>query len=307
MNATTAIYIGNKPPTANVGEVVNQGFELEATYQKNFGDVNMNVGFNLATLDNEVTKVTDNGYIDGYTWPVRNTVITRMEVGEPIGYFRGFQTNGIFNSDEEIFGYINADGDPIQPNAVPGDIKFVDTNKDGVIDNDDIVNIGKPWASVTMGLNLSFGWKGVDLRMLFSASLGNDIYRSYERQDVINNNYQTEWLDRWSETNPSGSYPRLTTLDANNNSRASDFYVEDGSYLRLKNLQIGYTLPRAIVEKAKMKSLRLYASFDNLLTLTGYTGYDPEIGTSGWILDTAIDKGFYPQLKTMGFGLNASF
>lgn len=307
MNATTAIYIGNKPPTANVGEVVNQGFELEANYQKNFGDVNMNVGFNLATLDNEVTKVTDNGYIDGYTWPVRNTVITRMEVGEPIGYFRGFQTNGIFNSDEEIFGYINADGDPIQPNAVPGDIKFVDTNKDGVIDNDDIVNIGKPWASVTMGLNLSFGWKGVDLRMLFSASLGNDIYRSYERQDVINNNYQTEWLDRWSETNPSGSYPRLTTLDANNNSRASDFYVEDGSYLRLKNLQIGYTLPRAIVEKAKMKSLRLYASFDNLLTLTGYTGYDPEIGTSGWILDTAIDKGFYPQLKTMGFGLNASF
>lgn len=307
MNATTAIYIGNKPPTANVGEVVNQGFELEATYQKNFGDVNMNVGFNLATLDNEVTKVTDNGYIDGYTWPVRNTVITRMEVGEPIGYFRGFQTNGIFNSDEEIFGYINADGDPIQPNAVPGDIKFVDTNKDGVIDNDDIVNIGKPWASVTMGLNLSFGWKGVDLRMLFSASLGNDIYRSYERQDVINNNYQTEWLDRWSETNPSGSYPRLTTLDANNNSRASDFYVEDGSYLRLKNLQIGYTLPRAIVEKAKMKSLRLYASFDNLLTFTGYTGYDPEIGTSGWILDTAIDKGFYPQLKTMGFGLNASF
>lgn len=307
MDATTALYIGNKPPTANVGEVVNQGFELEATYQKNFGDVNMNVGFNLTTLDNEVTKVTGNSYIDGYTWPVRNTVITRMEVGEPIGYFRGFQTNGIFNSEEEILGYINSDGDPIQPNAEPGDIKFVDTNKDGVIDNDDIVNIGKPWASVTMGLNLSFGWKGVDLRMLFSASLGNDIYRSYERQDVINNNYQTEWLDRWSETNPSGSYPRLTTLDGNNNSRASDFYVEDGSYLRLKNLQIGYTLPRAIVEKAKMKSLRLYASFDNLLTLTGYTGYDPEIGTSGWILDTAIDKGFYPQLKTMGFGLNASF
>ncbi len=307
MNASTAIYIGNKPPIANVGEVVNQGVELEASYQQNFGDVNFNVGFNMATLKNNVTKVTDNGFIDGYTWPVRNTVITRMEVGSPIGYFRGFKTAGVFNSDEEIFGYINSNGDPIQPNAVPGDLKFVDTNNDGIINNDDIVNIGKPWASVTMGINLSLAWKGIDLRMLFSSSIGNDIFRSYERQDVINNNYQTEWLDRWTETNTDGAYPRLSTLDGNNNARASDFYVEDGSYLRLKNLQVGYTVPKAIIEKAKMKSLRVYVSCDNLLTLTGYTGFDPEIGTSGWILDTAIDKGFYPQLRTFGFGLNASF
>lgn len=307
MNATTAIYIGNKPPIANVGEVVNQGFEIEASYRKRIGEVDMNIGFNAATLKNNVTKVTDDGYIDGYTWPVRNTVITRMTVGQPVGYFRGFKTGGVFNSEDEIFGYINSNGDPIQPNAVPGDLKFIDVNHDGKIDNDDITNIGKPWASVTMGLNLSFAWKGIDLKMLFSASLGNDIFRSYERQDVPLNNYQTEWLDRWTETNPNGAYPRLTTADANNNSRASDFYVEDGSYLRLKNIQLGYTLPRTIVEKVKMKSLRVYLSCDNLLTLTGYTGFDPEIGTSGWILDTAIDKGFYPQLKTVGFGLNASF
>ncbi len=307
MAATTALYIGNKPPTANVGEVVNQGFELEAAYTKNLGNVNFNIGLNVATLKNNVTKVTDDGFIDGYTWPVRNTVITRMEVGNPIGYFRGFKTDGVFNNQAEIFGYINSSGNVIQPNAKPGDLKFVDTNGDGKIDNNDIVNIGKPWADVTLGLNLAASWKGIDLRMLLSSSIGNDIFRSYERQDVINNNYQVEWLDRWTEANPNGAYPRLTTFDSNNNSRASDFYVEDGSYLRLKNIQIGYTVPRSLVEKAKMKSLRIYASVDNLLTLTGYTGFDPEIGTNGWILDTAIDKGFYPQLRTVGVGINASF
>ncbi len=307
MNATTAIYIGNKAPIANVGEVVNSGFELEANYRQTIGEVNLNIGLNAATLTNEVTKVTDNGYIDGYTWPVRNTVITRMEVGNPIGYFRGFKTDGVFNNDNEIFGYINKNGDPIQPLAVPGDLKFVDTNGDGKIDNNDITNIGKPWATVTLGLNVAATYKGFDLRMLLASSIGNDIYRSYERQDVINNNYQTEWLDRWTESNPEGKYPRLTTIDGNNNTRASDFYVENGSYLRLKNLQIGYNLPRTLLETVKMKSLRVYLSFDNLFTVTSYTGLDPEIGNSGWILDTAIDKGFYPQLKTVGFGLNASF
>jgi TonB-dependent starch-binding outer membrane protein SusC len=307
MSATTAIYIGNKPPIANVGEVVNSGFELEANYQQMIGEVNLNIGLNAATLTNEVTKVTDNGYIDGYTWPVRNTVITRMEVGQPIGFFRGFKTDGVFNDDSEIFSHINQNGDPLQPNAEAGDLKFVDANGDGTIDNDDIVNIGKPWASVTLGLNIGASWKGFDVRALFSASLGNDIFRSYERQDVINNNYTAEWLNRWSATNPGGTYPRLTTQDSNNNSRASDFYVEDGSYVRLKNLQLGYTLPRNLVDKAKMKSLRVYLSFENLLTITSYTGFDPEIGTNGWILDTSIDKGFYPQLKTVGFGLQATF
>jgi hypothetical protein len=230
-----------------------------------------------------------------------------MEVGEPIGYFRGFKTAGVFTSQNDVFGYINQNGDPIQPNARPGDLKFVDTNKDGIIDNNDIVNIGKPWASLTLGLNVGATWKGFDMRMLFAASIGNDIYRSYERQDVINNNYPVEWLDRWSESNPNGSYPRLTTLDSNNNSRPSDFYVEDGSYLRLKNLQFGYSVPASITAKLKLRTARAYISVDNLLTITGYTGFDPEIGTNGWILDTAIDKGFYPQLKTVGFGFNASF
>lgn len=305
MDATVLDLNGfNGPPIANVGEVINKGFELEANYKQNFGPVVFGAGLNLTTLDNEVTKVTENGYIDGYTWPVRNTVITRMEVGRPIGYFRGYKTAGIFNSEDEVFSHINSSGQRLQPNAHAGDIKFVDVNKDGVIDSRDITEIGSPWAKVMIGLNLSASYKGFDVRALFSASLGNDIYRSYERQDVALNNYTTDWLDRWTPENTNASYPRLTLNDPNNNSRPSDFYVENGSYLRLKTLQIGYSVPKSILDKIRLTRLRAYVTFDNLLTITGYTGFDPEIGNSGWILDTGIDKGFYPQLKTMGFGLN---
>jgi len=308
MTSTIGWYTGSGAPTANVGEVVNQGFELEATFQKQFGDVNFSAGLNFATLKNRVTKVTDDGYIDGYTWPVRNTVISRMEVGQPIGYFYGYKTGGVFADQDEIFAHIDGNGDLIQPNASPGDLKFIDTNGDGIIDANDRVNIGNPWPSVNVGLNLAASWKGFDLRLLFAGSFGNDVFRAYERQDVPLNNYQTDWLDRWTETNTGGSYPRVTYSDPNNNGRASDFYVEDGSYVRLKNLQIGYTIPTNIVSKAKLRSLRVYTTIDNLLTITGYTGFDPEIGiNNGWVLDTAIDKGFYPQLRTIGFGLNASF
>ena len=307
MPMTIPILLGNNPPIGNVGEVVNKGFELEMNYRKNFGPVGFTAGLNVTTLKNNVTKVSEGGYVAGYTWPIRNFQISRMEVGQPIGYFRGYRALDIFRSDDDVFSYINAEGNPLQPNAKPGDLKFADVNGDGSISELDITNIGKPWADVILGLNLGATFRGFDIRMLFAASIGNDIFRSYERQDVPFNNYSTAWLDRWSESNPNGNYPRVTATDPNGNSRPSSFYVEDASYLRLRNLQIGYSLPKKLLEKVEMKNCRIYASFDNLLTLTGYSGFDPEIGTNGWILDTSIDKGFYPQLKTMGFGLNITF
>src|SRR6187399_339332 len=127
-------------------------------------------------------------------------------------------------------------------------------------------------------------YKGFDLRALFSGSFGNDIYKTYERSDVPYNNFQSTWLDRWSESNPNGTYPRLTYTDTNGNQKPSDFYVHDGSYVRLRNLQLGYAIPSSILTKAKMTQLRVYLSADNLLTFTQYDGFDPEIGTSGWIL-----------------------
>jgi hypothetical protein len=307
MGATVPDYIGTGAPVANVGEVTNHGLELEMNYQKRVGDVNVRLGLTAATLKNKVTKVNADGYQDGYTWPIRNTVITRMELDKPIGFFRGYKTDGIFHNQSEIFAHINANGDPLQPKAKPGDIKYVDTNGDGVIDAKDIVQIGKPWADATLGFTASADYKGFDVKLLFAASIGNDVYRSYERQDVPNNNYTSAWLGRWSESNPGGNYPRVTTKDDNNNTRPSDFYVENASYLRLRNVQLGYSLPSSITKKLAMTSLRVYVSADNLLTMTKYTGFDPEIGTSGWILDTGIDKGFYPQMKTVSGGLSLTF
>lgn len=308
VDSSLPLKAGLNAPVANVGEVVNKGLELAVKYRKSIGDLNLNFGFNASTLNNEVTQVaTDGAPITGYTWPIRNTVITQMEVGRPIGYFRGYKNSGVFSSQNEVFAHINSSGDLLQPNAVPGDLRFEDTNGDGRIDSEDITEIGKPWADLVMGLNIGANYKSFDFRILFSSSIGSDIFRSYERQDVLNNNYQSEWLDRWSESNPGGSYPRVTLADANNNTRPSDFYVESGDYLRIKNLQLGYSVPANVLEKIGASKVRVYASFDNILTLTGYTGFDPEIGSSGSILDTSIDKGFYPQAKTISVGANISF
>ncbi len=307
MARTVLDLLGAGGGQGNVGQMVNRGLELEVNYATNLGPVSFNAGFNFTTLRNRATKVNDEGFINGYTWPVRNTVITRMEEGQPVGYFRGYKTAGIFKDENEIFEHINGDGELLQPNAKPGDIKYVDHDGNGVIDVNDQTYIGKPWASVIIGLNLRASYKGFDVRALFTGSFGNDIFRAYERQDVINNNYTKEWLGRWTESNPNASYPRLTTNDSNNNSRASDFYVEDGSFVRLKNFQVGYTLPSNLTNKALVRSLRVYVAFDNLWTLTEYTGFDPEIGTTGWLLDTGIDKGFYPLSKTAGVGLNLTF
>lgn len=307
MAATIPDYIGTRAPDANVGSVLNKGLEVEANLKKRFGEFNVQIALNASTLKNEVISIIDDGYIEGYSWPVRGIVISRMEVGKPVGFFRGYKTDGIFNNENEIFAHINQDGELLQPKAAPGDIKYIDVNKDGTIDANDIVEIGKPWADFTFGFNIGVGYKGFDLRMLFGGSMGNDVFRSYERQDVVNNNYSAEWKDRWSETNQGGSYPRVTLNDPNNNTRPSDFYVEDASFVRLRNVQLGYSVPSSLLSHVKMSSARIYVSADNLLTITGYSGFDPEIGTSGWILDTGIDKGFYPQMKTISAGINLSF
>ncbi len=137
----------------------------------------------------------------------------------------------------------------------------------------------------------------------FSTQIGHDIFRTYERSDITFTNYQTFWLDRWTEENHSTKYPRLVSNDPNGNQRPSDFYVEDGSFLRLRNIQIGYNIPASILEKIKLTGVRVYLSGNNLLTVTNYTGFDPEIGTNGWILDSGIDKGYYPSNKTIGAGV----
>ncbi len=294
-------------PTSNLGEIRNTGIEAAISYKQSFGDFKFNTTLNYTTFTNEVINVAgESGFITGWSWPVRNTPITRLSEGYPVGHFVGYTTNGIFQSQEEVFSHINSDGDLLQPNAAPGDLIFVDVNNDGSINSDDIADIGSPWPDHIIGLTLGLQYKGFDINCVLSTQLGHEIFRTYERQDISYTNYQTFWLDRWTPENPSNEIPRLVSNDPNNNQRPSDFYLEDGSFLRLRNFQIGYTIPKRISNKAKFSDVRIYLSANNLFTITNYTGFDPEIGTGDWILDTGIDKGFYPSNRTIGFGIKLS-
>ena len=304
------ILAGNNASFANVGEVKNTGIEFKIDYNDNIGDIDVGVSLNGTTLKNEVTRVDGQaGIQNGYTWPVRNAPISRMEVGEPIYYFRGYTTDGIFQNQSEVFSHISSTGQPLQPDAQPGDLRIVDTNGDGEINQEDWGNIGDPWADFVLGLNIQLAYKGVDFQAVFSASFGNQIYRTFERQDVPLNNYTTEWLDRWSETNTGGQYPRVTTdAGSNTNYAPSDFYVEDGDYMRMRSLQIGYTFPQDWVEKVFLQKARIYFTANNLFTITGYSGFDPEIGVQNYNVSAAgMDRGFYPQIKSYGGGLQITF
>lgn len=298
-------YIGaTNNPVSNLGEIRNQGIEVGLTHRWRLGDLNLSTNANYTHFTNEVIKVAgETGFLQGWSWPVRNTPITRMSEGFPVGHFVGYTTDGIFQSQEEIFSHINSEGDLLQPNAAPGDLRFLDTNGDGTINSEDISDIGNPWPKHIIGLSLSANYKGFDFSCQMSAQLGHDIFRAYERSDVTFTNYQTIWLDRWTPENPTAQYPRLVSNDPNNNQRPSNFYVEDGSFFRVRNLQVGYNLPKDFLEKFKVRELRIYFSANNLFTQTNYSGFDPDIGTNGWILDTGIDKGFYPSVKTLGGGV----
>lgn len=302
-------YIGaTNNPISNLGEIRNQGVEVALGHRHVAGDFKVTTNLNYTHFKNKVTNVAgEAGFLNGWSWPVRNTSITRMTEEFPVGHFVGYQTDGIFQEQSEVFSYINQEGDLLQPNAEPGDLKFIDINGDGIINSDDITHIGDPWPKHIIGLSSNFEYKGIFLNALFNTQIGHDIFRSYERSDVTFTNYQTFWLDRWTEENPSTDLPRLTASDPNINQRPSDFYVEDGTFLRLRNLQIGYNIPEKLLNKIKMKQAKIYLTSNNLFTITNYRGFDPDIGTSGWILDTGIDKGFYPQNRSFGAGLKVTF
>ena len=298
-------YLGvTDQPLSNLGEIKNTGIEAMVSYRQSIGALDFSATLNYTTFKNEVISVPGSSeFIQGWNWPVRNTPITRMTENKPVGHFVGYRTLGIFQTQEEVFSHINANGDPLQENAQPGDLIFDDVNGDGQINTEDITDIGSPWPDHIFGLNLRASYRGFDVSAIFSTQIGHDIYRTYERSDITFTNYQTFWLDRWTESNPSNEIPRLVSNDPNNNQRPSDFYVEDGSFLRMRNLQFGYNIPGTLVNKIKLSSARIYVSANNLFTVTNYRGFDPEIGTDGWILNTGIDKGYYPSNRTYGAGI----
>ncbi len=299
-------YVGvSSSPVGNIADMENKGLELELSYSKKFGQLNFSANGNVAYLKNVVTYVAaDANYITGDASFQSMGAVTRTQQGQSYNSFYGYKTAGIFQNVAEIAAYTNAAGNPIQPNARPGDFRWVDTNGDGVISDLDKTFLGTNIPKYTFGLTLNFDYKNFDLMAFASGAAGNKIFQGLRRLDINNSNWQTVALSRWTGEGTSNTYPRLTSNDTNGNfGKMSDFYLENGDYLRLKVVQLGYSLPANLVGKINANKLRVYVSAENLLTLTKYTGYDPEIG--GGVF--GIDKGVYPQARTFMLGVQLQF
>ena len=297
-------YVGESRPIGNVGVMDNRGVELETAYKFGSGNWNFRVGMNATYLKNELVNLGNDSGFQNYGSFQGAGSISRAENGKPFVFFYGYKTDGIFQNQQEIDSYTGPTGAPVMPNAVPGDVRFVDINHDGVINDEDRTDIGNGTPDWTFGLNFSASWKGLDFYMLWQGTLGNQVLDLTRRVDISQSNLPAYMLNRWTGEGTSNRIPRFVRGD-NVNWQLSDLYVYDGSYARLKNIQLGYTLPEKLTRKILISSLRLYVSAENLLTFTKYHGYDPEISSGGTSL--GIDYGIYPQARTLMGGLNIKF
>lgn len=291
---------GAQAPVVNGGTVENSGFEFAIGYSPvRQEDFSIDLNYNVTFLNNEVTEVNNEaGFLQGGSFGIGQDPPARMEAGKPIGYFYGLETDGIFQNVDEVAAHAT------QANAAPGDIRFVDQNNDGIIDANDRVDIGNPIPDATMGFNLSVNYKQFDFGAYAFASVGNEIVRNYERnQPLVNKSVYA--IDRWVGEGTSNTTPRLTT-GATSNTLFSDYFVEDGSFVRLQNAQVGYTFPQAFMDRFGADKLRLYVSANNIFTFTEYRGYDPS-ASSGSPIGAGIDQGFYPVPRTFLLGINLNF
>lgn len=295
---------GTAAPVQNVASAINKGWELAAYFKsKSSASLQYNIGGNLTLIHNEVTDLGTGGEpINTGRIQSANSTVARTDVGHPLASFYGYVTDGIFQTPEEVTNHaFQAEG------TAPGDIRFKDLNNDGVIDINDRTYIGNPIPKMTYGITGNLAYKGIDLTMFWQGSYGNDIYNGSVRYDFTYVNRPKSTLERWTGPGTSNSQPRVGLSDPNQNARVSDRFVEDGSYLRLKNIQLGYSLPASMLRKVAIKELRFYVAAQNLVTFTKYSGMDPEIGVVGSALELGIDKGFYPQARIWMVGLNLKF
>ena len=299
---TLSLYLGIPAyPIANIGKTETKGFEISLSYNDDISDkISFSNTFNFTTAENLVKEINNGDkYIWGSGYGIPFTSLTQFRQGESPGIFWGYKTNGIFQNQSEISNHATQD------NAQPGDIRYVDVNGDNKIDSEDRTKIGDPFPDFTLGWNFAINVSNFDLSVFTYASVGNDIFRGYERNLNYTNKFASV-LNRWTGEGSSSIEPRYSFIDANNNTRASDRYVEDGSFVKIKNIQLGYNFP--LSESSSLTSLRIYALAKNAFTFTDYRGYDPEISNGGGpVLDTGVDRGTYPSPRIVSLGLNIKF
>jgi TonB-linked SusC/RagA family outer membrane protein len=309
-NLPIALYLGNLggSPPVNAGSIRNSGFELEASYKSSKNDLKWNIGFNLTTIKNRVEEVGNRG--DGIDYI--QTGLTRSKVGQPLGQWYLLKTDGIFQNQAEIDAH-SLNGNLIQPFAKPGDIKFIDTDGNGSITDEDRDFSGSsPWPTLQTGLQFGANYKNFDMSLQFVGIFGNEIFNSVRRDldSYQNTNFRND-LNPWTSANTNTNDPRIGVATGDqglvDNARFStDRWLEDGSYVRLRNVQLGYNFEDALLNKLGMSGFRIYVSGQNLLTITDYSGLDPDVQGNG-ILERGVDAGNWPSSRIFSLGLNVEF
>lgn len=302
---------GLSNPTLNVGKMRNNGVELELNWNDKFNDFNYGIGFNMATINNEVVALADANqvlYGEGLKFGTEHFP-TQTRVGMPIGAFYLYRTDGLFQNEQEVNAHVNKDGQLFQPNARPGDIRFLDVDGDGVIDENDKEYIGSGIPKIEANLTFTADYKGFDLSLLLSSAWGHKLYNGnkyfYEGMNS-GSNFLRSTLDAWTPQNSSTDVPRAVYQDPNNNLRESDRFIENGDFVRLRQLQLGYTLPITVSQKLHLDKLRFYLSGENLFTITSYSGIDPEFSRSS-VLNSGVDRHIYPFTRSYTVGLQLTF
>lgn len=302
---------GLENPTLNVGKIRNTGFELELNWADRKGDFDYNVGINMSTTSNKVVELSNNNqvlYGEGIKYGDEHFP-TQTRVGKPIGSFYLYKTAGIFQSDSEVQAHVNKNGELLQPKAKPGDIRFVDLNNDGVIDDDDKEYSGSAIPKFEANLNLSAGYKGIDLSVIVGSAWGHKLYNGnkyfYEGLNS-GSNFLKSSLNAWTPQNTNTKVPRAVFNDPNGNLKESDRFLESGNFIRLRQVQLGYTLPKSLLQPIYLERVRLYISGENLLTWTNYSGIDPEFSRDN-VLNAGIDNLIYPFTRSFTVGVQVTF
>ena len=291
-------------PSINAGKMENKGVEVSITSRNMVKKFIWNTTLNFSYNRNTVKNINDTvPMISGSIG--LNYTLALIQAGYPINEFFGYLTDGIFQTQAEVDNHaVQVPGNDPYNRTSPGDIRYKDVNNDGVINDKDRVFLGNPNPRFVFSLNNSFAYKGFDLSIFLQGVSGNKILnanRIWSEAMSVAQNQTTATLNRWKGPGTSNSMPRAIFGDPNNNTRPSDRYIEDGSYLRIKNLILGYTFPEQLTKQVHLNKIRVFVSVVNLYTLTKYSGFDPEVGSSG------IDNNVYPVSSTYSFGVNLGF
>ena len=302
---------GMTNPTLNVGKIRNTGFELELNWGDAIKDFDYNIGFNMSTTKNKVVELSDADQVlqgEGLKYGTEHFP-TETRVGKPIGAFYLYRTDGIFQSMDEVNAHVNKDGQLLQPNAQPGDIRFKDLDGNGSIDAGDKEYCGSGIPTLEANLNLSFGYKGFDLSIVLGSAWNFKLYNGnkyfYEGMNSKSNMLKST-LNAWTPDNRNTDVPRAVYQDPNGNMKESDRFLENGDFVRLRQAQLGYTLPKSLMQKFYIEKLRFYVSGENLFTITGYDGIDPEFSRAS-VLNTGVDKLIYPFTRSFTVGAQLTF